>query len=113
MAEYELRKPVFLIGFMGAGKTSVASRIAQMCQVAVVDLDAWIEGQAGMSVSDIFAQSGEDHFRELEGAALARLSAGSPCLVSCGGGIVTRPQNREILRSAGLAVYLQAPFDVA
>ena len=86
----ELARPVFFVGFMGAGKTSVARRLARTCCVASVDMDTYIE---------------TDVLRELAGK--------EPLLVSCGGGVVKRDENRAILRDAGFVVYLKVTADEA
>ena len=92
----ELARPVFFVGFMGAGKTSVARRLARTCGVASVDMDTYLERREGKRVKEIFAQAGED-----------------PLLVSCGGGVVKRDENRAILRDAGFVVYLKVTADEA
>ena len=105
--EYELQKTVFFVGFMGAGKTSVARKLARNAGVASVDMDTFIERRCDMKVSEIFAESGEDGFRAIETDVLRELACGEPLLVSCGGGVVLRPENRAILREEGYVVYLQ------
>ena len=62
----ELARPVFFVGFMGAGKTSVARRLARTCGVASVDMDTYLERREGKRVKEIFAQAGEDGFRAIE-----------------------------------------------
>ncbi|MBQ9000779.1 MAG: shikimate kinase [Eggerthellaceae bacterium] len=104
---YELGKTVFFVGFMGAGKTSVARKLARNAGVASVDMDAFIERRCDMKVAEIFAESGEDGFRSIETDVLRELATGEPLLVSCGGGVVLRPENRAVLRDEGYVVYLQ------
>lgn len=103
----ELRDVVFLVGFMGAGKTSVARKLARYAGVTSVDMDTYIERAAGKKVTDIFAEVGEDGFRTMETEVLRDFAEGAPQLVSCGGGIVLRAENREILKKNGFVVYLQ------
>jgi len=98
---------VFLVGFMGAGKSTVAALVAERTGLPCVDLDQLIEQTAGTTIAEIFSASGEDAFRAMETEALARISAGPPAIVACGGGVVVRPENRRLLREGGFVVYLQ------
>lgn len=109
----ELAKPVFFVGFMGAGKTSVARKLARICGIASVDMDTYLERREGRRVRDIFAEEGEDAFRALETDVLRELAAKDPLLVSCGGGVVLRPENRAILTERGYVVYLQITVEEA
>ena len=110
---YELKRPVFSVGFMGAGKTSVARRLARQCHVASVDMYTYLERREGKKVKAIFAESGEEGFRALETDVLGELAAKEPLLVSCGGGVVTREENRAILERAGFVVHLKVSADEA
>ena len=104
---YELDRPVFLVGFMGAGKTSVARKLARMAGVASVDMDTYIERCEHKRVKDIFAEVGEEGFRAIETQTLYELGMKKdPMVVSCGGGVVLRPENRKALSELGLVVYL-------
>ena len=104
---YELERPVFLVGFMGAGKTSVARKLARMAGVASVDMDTYIERCEHKRVKDIFAEVGEEGFRAIETQTLYELGMKKdPMVVSCGGGVVLRPENRRALSELGLVVYL-------
>jgi shikimate kinase len=98
---------IFLVGFMGAGKSTVAALLADEFSEAFVDLDERIVEAVGMPVSEIFAQRGEEAFREAESAALRAVAAEPASVVACGGGIVLRPENRALLKEAGLVVYLE------
>lgn len=98
---------VFLVGFMGAGKSTVADIVARRLGRPCVDLDDRIAASAGMSVGAIFAEKGEDAFRELESAQLALLEAEPPSIVACGGGIVLRDSNRALLGRMGFVIYLR------
>lgn len=109
----ELARPVFFIGFMGAGKTSVARRIARTCGIASVDMDTYLERREGKRVKELFAEAGEEGFRAVETDVLRELAAKDPLLVSCGGGVVLRPENRAILNEEGYVVYLQVTADEA
>lgn len=104
---YELDRPVFLVGFMGAGKTSVARKLARMAGVASVDMDTYIERCEHKRVKEIFAEVGEEGFRAIETQTLCELGMKKdPMVISCGGGVVLRPENRKALSELGLVVYL-------
>lgn len=111
--DYELARPVFFVGFMGAGKTSVARKLARMAGVASIDLDTYIERHCDAKIARIFEESGEEGFRAVETEVLALLARDEPRLISCGGGIVLREENRRILRDHGYVVYLQVTADEA
>ena len=109
-----LLRPVFFVGFMGAGKTSVARRLARTCGIASVDMDTYLERREGKRVKEIFAEVGEEGFRLIETDVLAELAGkDDPLLVSCGGGVVTREENRAILAEGGVVVYLEVTADEA
>ena len=104
---YKLDRPVFLVGFMGAGKTSVARKLARMAGVASVDMDTYIGRCEHKRVKEIFAEVGEEGFRAIETQTLYELGMKKdPMVVSCGGGVVLRPENRKALSELGLVVYL-------
>lgn len=98
---------LFLVGFMGAGKTTVGAMVAEELDRPLIDLDRSIEEHAGNSVSEIFAEQGEDGFRMLETQELAAVVHAAPSVIACGGGVVLRPENRALLRESGTVVYLQ------
>ena len=104
---WEVTRPVFFVGFMGAGKTSTARKLARLIGCAAIDMDTFIERRCGMRVKEIFAEVGESGFRSIETDVLRELATGEPQLVSCGGGIVLAPENRSILREKGCVVYLK------
>jgi shikimate kinase len=88
---------VVLVGPMGAGKSTVAGLLAASYGVTARDTDADVEAAEGRSISDIFVDSGEDHFRELERAAVAAALASHEGVLSLGGGAVLDPSTRELL----------------
>ncbi len=98
---------VLLIGFMGAGKSTVGRLLAESLDRPFVDLDDAVEQAAGMPVSMIFEDLGEDRFRMLETEALRALIDAPPSVVACGGGVVVRDENRALLGSLGAVVYLK------
>lgn len=103
---YQLEKPVYFIGFMGAGKTSVSQYLAKTCGLASIDADEYLELLEDRIIADIFAEDGEDAFRNMESRYLAELSQRSPRFIACGGGVVKRPQNAETMKNSGFVVYL-------
>lgn len=110
---YELTRPVFFVGFMVAGKTSVSRKLARTCGVASVDLDAYLERREGKTINQMFAEEGEEGFRARETDILREFSQREPLLVSCGGGVVLKPENREILKGPGFVVYLKVTAEQA
>lgn len=110
---YELSRPVFLVGFMGAGKTSVARRLARVCRLASVDMDTYLERREGRKVKAIFAEAGEEGFRVIETDVLRELAEKDPLLISCGGGVVLKEENRAILKRSGFVIHLKVTADEA
>lgn len=101
-----------LIGFMGAGKTTVGREVARLLEVDFVDLDAEIEREHG-PIPSLFDR-GEDEFRRLESDALAEaLNASRPAVVALGGGALTRPQNRELVLTRSFPVLVEVDVDTA
>lgn len=103
---------IFLVGFMGAGKTTVGRILAERLRWSFVDLDLEIERLEGQSVADIFGSRGEAYFRARERACLALVSESDRRVVSLGGGTYIDPVNRELVDSCGLSIYLEAPLEV-
>ncbi|MDE6692253.1 MAG: shikimate kinase [Muribaculaceae bacterium] len=99
-------RPVFLIGFMCSGKTTLGRALGIRLGVDFYDLDHEIEREAGMSVREIFDRYGETGFRRLESLALERIATLGDCIVACGGGTPCRPGAMEMMNSAGLTVRL-------
>ena len=102
-----LDRILFLIGYRGTGKTTVAKLLAEQLGCSAVDSDAVLQQQAGCTVAELFSQRGEPAFRDLEQAVVAELAAGEPKVVSLGGGAILREQNRRAL-GTGHVVWLKA-----
>lgn len=110
------RTALFLVGFMGAGKSSVGRVIARKLRWQFVDLDDRVEAREGKSVAEIFREHGEVGFREAESAALVtllhELSRGEPAVVALGGGAYVQDRNAEAIRASNAAVvFLDAPVE--
>lgn len=103
-----MTKPLFLIGFMGCGKSSVGRLLAQKIGWDFIDTDSWIETQAKQQIGEIFATQGESAFREMERACIVALANQGACIVATGGGL---PIALGGLQPYGYSVYLSLPFD--
>ena len=99
---------IVLIGFMGAGKSSVGRTLARITGLSRFDTDEMVAGRFGLTIPEIFASHGEETFREAETVALRELSKKSQTIVVTGGGIVLRPENVTLLQELGTIVYLSA-----
>lgn len=103
-------RSIVLIGLMGSGKSTVGRELSRATGLPLLDTDQVIEEQVGMDIPHIFTKQGEAHFRALETALLTYLRDTPEYriahVISTGGGIILRPENREILRSLGLVVWL-------
>ena len=97
---------LFFVGFLGAGKSTLARNLGGLFHRPHVDTDRLVERALGASVAQIFETEGEGRFREAETAQLRKLAARKSLLVSCGGGIVERPENLELMHEMGVVVYL-------
>ena len=105
-------KPVFLIGYMGCGKTTLGEPLARLLGWRFVDLDIYIEQQCGMTAKEVFMTHGEAHFRRLEREALEEVAAtGGDVIVACGGGTPLQPGNMELMNRVGITVWLQASVE--
>ncbi len=102
---------LYLIGYRATGKTTVAQRLGLQLDRPMVDADDLIEARAGMPIKDIFAEAGEDGFRDVETAVINDLSQRGETVVALGGGAVLRKQNRQLLQNTGPMVWLQASAD--
>ena len=103
-----MRDTIFLIGFMGAGKSTIAECLKQQYGRRVVEMDQRIEEQEQMTISRIFEEKGEEYFRELETELLRELQKDPNLVVSCGGGTPLRSCNMELMRESGRIFFLTA-----
>ncbi len=101
-------QPLFLVGMMGAGKTTIGRSLARVLDREFVDLDHELEARCGVRVSLIFDIEGEEGFRKRETMALNECSRRRGIVLATGGGAVLAPENREYLKQRGVVVYLRA-----
>ncbi len=105
---------IFITGFMGAGKTTVAAALAQRLDCRAIDLDRLIAEREGRTAQTIIEEEGEARFREIETRALREaLENGAGCVIALGGGTWTLEQNRSLITEhQGYTVWLDAPFEL-
>jgi shikimate kinase len=105
---------IFLVGFMGSGKSTVGRALAEELGWEFADLDEHIEQREGMPISEIFDTRGETAFRQCETAALRdrirSVGGGRPCVIALGGGAFLSEENFEMVTNHGVSVWLDCPF---
>jgi shikimate kinase len=104
--------PIFLIGFMGSGKSIVGEALAAHLGRPFIDLDQKIIESAGQPIHTIITEDGEEGFRRRESEALESAALTAESVVATGGGIVLRVENRQLMNDRGITVWLDAPFDL-
>jgi len=102
---------IVLVGFMGSGKTSVGRALADKLKLDFVDMDEVISREEGKSITMIFSESGEAYFRDLETGFLRNRLKDKHIILSTGGGVVLKEENRELLRKLGKVIFLNTPFE--
>ena len=102
---------LFLIGFMGAGKSTVGRSLASRLGLPFYDLDTLIEERSGQTIQEIFAAAGESAFRRLETEILRQIVSEGPGVIATGGGTFTLAENREIIQANGVSIWLDGPTD--
>jgi shikimate kinase len=102
---------IYLVGFMGAGKSTVGHELSLQLHRPFFDVDDEIERVEGLSVAEIFNRFGESRFRQLEREHLKRLSAMPGCIVALGGGAYIDPENRKVADETGTVVWLDASLE--
>jgi shikimate kinase len=100
-------KRIYIIGFMGSGKSTTGKKLAAYLGWTFIDLDKEIELKSGRTISDIFSKSGEDHFRELEVSTLISLKTNNDTVISSGGGTPCYGNNLDFMLKTGIVVYLK------
>ena len=101
---------IYLIGLMGAGKTTVGRKLAGILKREFFDADQLLESRTGVTISYIFEVEGEEGFRDRETALLRELGESPGSVVSTGGGAAMRPENQKVMGDSGTVVYLRASF---
>src|SRR5436190_21025868 len=101
---------IYLVGFMGAGKTSVGQRLAELLGWSFVDVDQKIEEREGTPIREIFLRAGEPYFRRVESVELHSLSAARNLVVALGGGAFCGLENQRVAQRSGTRVGLDAPL---
>lgn len=108
-----MTKPVFLVGMPGVGKTTIGRKLSASMELPFLDLDEFIEEQHGKSVKIIFAESGQDFFREMEAAALRQVGAlNKGVVLATGGGTACFHDNMDFMNEAGTTVFLNAAPEI-
>ena len=101
-----MMKPVFLIGYMGCGKTTLGVELARQMQLRFIDLDEYIESKQGTTIVEIFDKMGEGRFRELETEAVSEVATMQDVIIGCGGGTPCHGDNLALMNQAGITVWL-------
>jgi len=102
------RNIIFLIGYMGTGKTTVGKELRKKLRFKLVDLDQLIEKNEGITIKEMMESFGEKYFRDIETKTLMSLKGAKKLVVSCGGGVILREENRQFMKENGVVVLLEA-----
>ncbi len=102
---------IFLVGFMGCGKSVIGRALAQKLGYQFLDTDDMVEEKENRSIEEIFRVSGEGYFREKEWEVLKELKGLSKAVISTGGGLFLGPQHRVFIKEQGVSLWLNAPFE--
>ena len=102
---------IYLTGFMGSGKSTIAPILAESLGYEFIDIDAEIEKRAGETISEIFHRHGEQYFRNLEREILLRVSQQDGSVISLGGGTIANRENLAAVKSSGVLIYLKTELE--
>ncbi len=103
---------IYLIGFMGVGKSTTALKLSKELKCNVIDTDSIISRKYSMSIPEIFHTFGEDVFRDSESQCIKDTSSLNDTIVSCGGGVTLREANVQVMKKSGIIVFLKSDIDV-
>lgn len=106
-----LNKPIVLVGMMGAGKSTVGTRLAKKLRVSFYDTDNLVQEIAGCSIDDIFKYAGEDFFRTKERQVVEELLNLTNCIISTGDSAFVDPVNRKLIKEKAISIWLRADYD--
>lgn len=109
MIAYSGTRNVYLVGLMGAGKTTIGRSLAKKLGLSFFDSDREIEARTGVNIPTVFEIEGEEGFRKREAQVIADLAMASGQVVATGGGVVLRSENRTAMASSGFVIYLNVP----
>lgn len=104
-------KPIFLIGYMGSGKTTLGKALAKEMKCTFIDLDNYIENRFRQTIKQMFATHGEAYFRDVERRMLAEVAEFNDVIVACGGGTPCQEGNMELMNSRGITVWLYTSIE--
>ena len=107
----ELRRHIWLCGFMGCGKSTIGAALASLAGVSMIDTDAYIEQREQMTIPEIFDTRGEPYFRSLETAGILELGGCSPAVIATGGGMMVSEKNAVEAKKSGSILLLDIPFE--
>lgn len=102
------KQRIYLIGFMGTGKSTVAQALSRETGYPVKEMDRELVKICGMDIASVFAKYGEEYFRQKETELLKAIASGDSCIVSCGGGVVLREENVRVMQESGNIMLLTA-----
>lgn len=105
-----MKQHYYITGFMGSGKTTIGQALAKELSFNVIDTDQWIEEQEKQRISELFQTKGEPYFRKQETNALKAI-AGQRLIITTGGGIVTKEENRKLMKEKGKIIYLKCDIE--
>jgi|LauGreDrversion4_2_1035121.scaffolds.fasta_scaffold297074_2 shikimate kinase len=103
---------IFLIGFMGSGKSTLGKELASKLNCTFIESDAWIEAEENRTIAEIFEQSGEPYFRQLEKNFLFYTPILEDCIIATGGGMPCYENNMEVMKKLGTTIFLEVEWDI-
>lgn len=109
--QVQCKMNIYLIGMPGCGKSTLAKLVSDKNNRSFIDLDNYIESKSGRKISDIFAESGEKVFRDIESDAVVDVSKMDNMVIATGGGCILRKENVDAMKSSGTIVFLDRPLE--